>query len=185
MLELRILNGAQALPLFDLPSLLGRKRAAKEVGDQIESLIAFMDTLGGDPDLEDGGDDEPCGDANDLSYPEWHTRSRKTTSAGYEMSETAYTTEDDEDSDPAEDDDADTCGAGEDHIAGQEDLLLSIGRYWDTQTIADIDREPSSWPENIRQPSDMGSHGFEDDEARLCGNFAMDVEAGTFAANDR
>jgi hypothetical protein len=164
MLELRILNGAQALPLFDLPALMGRKLAAKEVGDQIESLIAFMDSLGGDPDLEDGGDDEPCGDANDLSYPEWHTRSRKTTSAGYEMSETAYTTEDDEDSDPAEDDDDDSCEAGDDEprsgYSPRYRHYVLCGRAYHPRIGDDDDAEP------------------------LQCNLAIDVEAGTYAAND-
>lgn len=66
MLELRILNGAQAMPLFDLPALLGRKGAAKELGDQIETLIAFMDQLGGDCDLEE--DDDPGGNITDESH---------------------------------------------------------------------------------------------------------------------
>lgn len=57
MLDLRIIAGGQALPLFDLPALLGRRKAAKEVGDQIEALIAFMDALAGDPDLEDDTED--------------------------------------------------------------------------------------------------------------------------------
>ncbi|MDR6850370.1 hypothetical protein [Sphingomonas sp. BE137] len=52
MLELRIPGGA-AVPLFDLPAMLGRQGAAREIGDTIESLIAFMDDLGGDTDLED------------------------------------------------------------------------------------------------------------------------------------
>jgi hypothetical protein len=158
---LRILNGAQALPLFDLPSLLGRKRAAKEVGDQIESLIAFMDSLGGDPDLEDGGDDEPCGDANDLSYPEWHTRSRKTTSAGYEMSETAYTTEDDEDSDPAEDDGEDCCRAGDDNpVAGVSpgyDLSVRYGPLYGPEMGCEDDAEPARAPAFANDDSEMTS----------------------------
>lgn len=66
MLELRILNGAQALLLFDLPVLLGRKGAAKELGDQIETLIAFMDQLGGDCDLEE--DDHPGGNITDENH---------------------------------------------------------------------------------------------------------------------
>lgn len=57
MLDLRIIADGNALPLFDLPALLGRKKAAKEVGDQIEALIAFMDALAGDPDLEDDTED--------------------------------------------------------------------------------------------------------------------------------
>lgn len=57
MLELRIVSGGTSLPLFDLPAMLGRKSAAREIGDTIESLIAFMDDLGGDPDREANGDE--------------------------------------------------------------------------------------------------------------------------------
>lgn len=56
MLDLRIIADGQPLPLFDLPAVLGRAQAAKEVGDQIEALMAFLDDLGGDPDLEEGSD---------------------------------------------------------------------------------------------------------------------------------
>lgn len=71
MLELRIINGAQAMPVFDLPALLGRRGAVKELGDQIDALMAFYDDLAGDPDLEDGGDTEPDGtDFGDQSWPE-------------------------------------------------------------------------------------------------------------------
>ncbi|WP_375421662.1 hypothetical protein [uncultured Sphingomonas sp.] len=48
--------------MFDLPAALGRKGAVKEIGDQIEALVAFMDDVGGDPDLdEDSEDAEHCG----------------------------------------------------------------------------------------------------------------------------
>lgn len=56
MLELRVISGTQAVPLSYLPSLMGRRSARTEIGDQIESLIAFMDVLDGDPDLEDATD---------------------------------------------------------------------------------------------------------------------------------
>lgn len=62
MLELRIITGKTAVPLFDLPALMGRSGARQEIGDQIESLIAFMDDLDGDSDFEDAldtEDDEP------------------------------------------------------------------------------------------------------------------------------
>lgn len=58
MLELRIVSGGTPRPLFDLPALLGRRNAAREIGDAIESLIAFMDELSGDPDMEE---DDPAG----------------------------------------------------------------------------------------------------------------------------
>jgi hypothetical protein len=162
MLELRILNGAQALPLFDLPALLGRKRAAKEVGDQIETLIAFMDQLGGDPDLEDGNDRE-ADDERDLSYPEWHTRSRKATRTGYEMSDTTGT-DDDEDSDPKEEDDDDSCQAGDDEprsgYSPPYRHIVLCGRAYHPRIGDDDDAEP------------------------LQCNLATDAEAGMYAAND-
>lgn len=53
MLELRIKQGRRHVPIFDLPAYLGRAGAAQELGDTIEALIAFLDDLGGDPDLEE------------------------------------------------------------------------------------------------------------------------------------
>lgn len=38
---------------------LERARLLRRLGDLVERLIAVMDEIGGDPDLEDGGDDEP------------------------------------------------------------------------------------------------------------------------------
>lgn len=106
MLELRIMQGRRAVPLFDLPTRLGRVKAAQEIGDAIEGLIAYLDDLGGDPDLEDSEtgssmvderghfigadhpvygyaaseqdeDREPDDDAQgDVSWQEWHQRSR-------------------------------------------------------------------------------------------------------------
>ena len=108
MLELSILNAGQAMPLYDLPALLGRRGAVRELGDTIEGLISFLDDLGGDPDLEDGGDDEYSGDElGDISWTEWQTRGRhkvcvrgseaRSRSSGREMP-----LEDDEDDDPVE-----------------------------------------------------------------------------------
>ena len=102
MLELRIMNAGTAMPLFDLPAALGRQRAAREIGDTIEGLIAFMDDLGGDPDLEDSETGSSMVDAagrylgsavskeqdedRELSWPEWQSRGRhKTTANGREM----------------------------------------------------------------------------------------------------
>jgi hypothetical protein len=56
MLDLRIITGATTIPIYDLPAALGRHAAAKEVADQIEALMAFLDDLDGDPDLEEGND---------------------------------------------------------------------------------------------------------------------------------
>ena len=69
MLELRIINAGTAMPLFDLPAALGRRRAAREIGDTIEGLIAFMDDLGGDTDLEVNGDElDGNGSEDDFMY---------------------------------------------------------------------------------------------------------------------
>lgn len=57
MLELRIINAGTAMPLFDLPAALGTRRAAKGIADTIEGLIAFLDDLCGDTDLEANGDE--------------------------------------------------------------------------------------------------------------------------------
>ena len=57
MLELRIINAGTAMPLFYLPAALGRRQAAKGIADTIEGLIAFLDDLGGDTDLEANGDE--------------------------------------------------------------------------------------------------------------------------------
>lgn len=112
MLELRIVSGNATLPLFDLPAALGRSKAAKEIADTIEGLIAFVDELGGEPDLEAGGDDEEDGTHADLSWPEWHTRGRRKLTAveaetvSHGPAGTIH--EDDEDDDPSEEADDDS-----------------------------------------------------------------------------
>lgn len=58
MLELRVKTGRRFTPIFDIPTVLGRSGARREIGDTIESLIAFMDDLDGDPDIEDATDVE-------------------------------------------------------------------------------------------------------------------------------
>ncbi|MFL0418425.1 hypothetical protein ACH0CP_12685 [Sphingomonas sp. 179-I 2A4 NHS] len=100
MLDLRIIAGTTALPIYDLPAALGREQAAKEIGDQIDALMAFYDDLAGDPDLEDGGDLEPDGsELGDQSWPEG-------TVGGFRISmQYGQFYEDAEDSDPREEDD--------------------------------------------------------------------------------
>lgn len=53
MHELSVKTGRRHVPLYDLPVRLGRAGAAREIGDMIDALIAFMDDLDGDPDLEE------------------------------------------------------------------------------------------------------------------------------------
>lgn len=60
MLELRIIAAGRPTPLFNLPAIVGRREAYREIGNQVDALIAFLDDLGGDPDLE------PCGAGEDL-----------------------------------------------------------------------------------------------------------------------
>jgi hypothetical protein len=153
MLELRILNGAQALPLFDLPALMGRKRAAKEVGDQIEALIAFMDNLGGDPDVEeddDAGTDLDRGEGG--SWIEQHRASMVNSDC-----------EDGEDSDPNEDDGEDCCRAGDDNpVSGYApgyDLSALCGKLYGPPAGCEDDGEPSRPPAFANDESDMTS-GF-------------------------
>ncbi len=84
MLELRIKHGRKHVPLIDLPAYLGHATAAREIGDTVEGLIAFLDELGGDPDLEDGGDTEPSGDEyGDPAYCEWDTLPASRRKAGH------------------------------------------------------------------------------------------------------
>lgn len=119
MLELRIIAGATAMPIFDLPAALGRRGAAREIGDQIDVLIAFMDELAGDCDLEDGGDTEPDGtDCGDQSWPEGIRQDRWPMS----MLNGQYR-EDAEDDDPAEEDDH---SGG----TGAEDEACQIGWHY-------------------------------------------------------
>lgn len=113
MLQLKIKAGRRHIPIFDLPAALGRAEAYREIGDQIDALIAFMDDLQGDVDLEDGNDDEPDGDAmGDQSWPE-DPRARSAM-----FGSTISYQEGDEDDDPLEDDDSDRDASGDDWIAG-------------------------------------------------------------------
>lgn len=131
MLELRFMHTGKPVALLDLPARVGRAKAAREVGDTIEGLIAFLDELGGDPDLEADADLEPSGDEQDTSWPEWHTRGRDKL---YDQAEAPRTGpawraihEDDEDDDPREDDDEDMCLAGDDRVAGGLVVLGALG----------------------------------------------------------
>jgi len=65
MLELRIQHGRRRLPIFELPATLGEREAARLIGNAIEALIAFVDDLAGDCDLEFNGDETDGGGAED------------------------------------------------------------------------------------------------------------------------
>lgn len=128
MLELKIKAGRRSIPIFDLPTAIGRKAAYAEIGDQIDALIAFVDDLQGDVDLEDGGDDEPDTDAmGDQAWPEWHTLPAPQRRAGRTMGKAlpeCWSTpqEDDEEFDPAEEDDP-SGQCDEDGINTDSDLI--------------------------------------------------------------
>jgi len=77
----------------------------RALAQTIDSLIAVYDAVSGDPDLEDGGDDEPTGDEADTSYPEWHTRGSHKLAGGDAEMRGSMVHEDAEDCDPAEQDD--------------------------------------------------------------------------------
>lgn len=113
MLELRIKQGRRHVPIFDLPARVGRAEAAKELGDTIDGLIAFLDDLSGDPDIENATDVEDdfalsvtarhfasgpgcaIGDGGDQAWLEWNGPARRS-----EYQRTAGH-EDDEEDDPS------------------------------------------------------------------------------------
>lgn len=63
MLDLRIVAQGRAFTLDQALAHLGEQRALREIGDLIESMIAKLDSLAGDPDLEDA---DPSGDPLDI-----------------------------------------------------------------------------------------------------------------------
>lgn len=169
MLELRIVTAGSHVPLFDLPAALGRSRAAREIGDAIEGLIAFMDELQGDVDIEDGHDRE--GDTSDLepdddwqgdqSWSEWQTRGRHKLNPGGGEPVTGrngwMVREDDEDDDHdtgVEDDpvgidgEEDCCVAGDDTVRSGPAVNFDPNRkvfYIGSDDDAERPAQPPSW----------------------------------------
>ena len=78
----------------------------EQLASFIEVAISLLDIADPDPDLEDNGDDELTGDEADAGWTEHHTRGRHKLASG--MSEPFADREDDEDDDP------DSCLAGDD-----------------------------------------------------------------------
>ena len=68
------------------------------IASAVEVLMAVLDTIDSDPDLEETGDDELTGDEADTGWTEYHTRGRHKLALG--MSEPFADHEDDEDDDP-------------------------------------------------------------------------------------
>lgn len=62
MLDLRIIAQGRALTLQQAVAQLGARGATREIGGLIENMIAALDDLQGDVDLED---DDPAGDPLD------------------------------------------------------------------------------------------------------------------------
>lgn len=54
----------------------------RSLGATIDTLIAVYDAVSGDPDLEDGSDDELTGDEHDAAWTEYHTRGRNKLASG-------------------------------------------------------------------------------------------------------
>lgn len=183
MLDLQIIAKGAPVPVFDLPAMLGRADAAREIGDAIEGLIAFMDDLTGDPDLEaDLSDYEPEDDAaGDPSWPEWHTRGgHKLQRTQGDHHEPIYglsgwkAGEDDEDDDPAEEDGEDRCEAGDDMIVSG--AASRKGFHVDGGPGDEVDAEETWIEPDERQASVMVTGGFddqEDDERRFRNRFVL------------
>ncbi len=73
--------------------------SAREIAEAVEVLVDLLDLLGGDPDLEDNGDDELTGDERDCAWLEWHgMRPNLRDGRNFTISQN----EDDENDDPAE-----------------------------------------------------------------------------------
>lgn len=130
MLELRIINAGQARPLFDLPVLLGRTAAARELGDAIEGLINFLDDLGGDPDVELNGDETDHINSED----DFVRHDTMDVAAGCPIA------------DPAEDDDSDRCPAGDDIVAAGP-AFCTHSSYSPGPAGSEDDEEPAAYTE--------------------------------------
>jgi hypothetical protein len=72
MLDLRIIADGQPLSPLELVMKIGRPAAALEIGEQIEALIATLDQIDTDPDVELNGDElDGSGAAEDEFWPHW------------------------------------------------------------------------------------------------------------------
>lgn len=69
MLQMKIKTGRRSVVPGDLPSILGARRAYRELGDMVEALIAQMDMLAGDCDLEDDGPEFNVEDEGEDQFP--------------------------------------------------------------------------------------------------------------------
>ena len=122
-----------------------------EIGVAIDTLIARLDAAAGDPDMEDGGDDEPSGDERDASFPEWTTRRRGRIEGARDACPYAMQHEDAEDCDPGEDD-----GDAEDANGAEDDFMHHAFTGDQGAGCPVADGSDAAWPERMRQPDYMG-----------------------------
>ena len=95
----------------------------RALGATIDTLIAVFDAVAGDPELEDGGDDELTGDESDAAWTEYHTRGRNKLASG--------TQEPFDDHEEAEDD-----GDSQDGNASEDDFMFHGGTGPRASTVA-------------------------------------------------
>lgn len=102
-------ESANANPRAAIMARLFNRHSEREISDAIEVMVDVLDLLHGNPDLEEGGDDEPReaeGDSRDAAWVEWNAM-RGSQKRGPNI---LAGQEDDEDDDPAEqDDDSGQC----------------------------------------------------------------------------
>lgn len=124
MLNLRIQTGPRRyVAPADLVSVLGAERAVLELGDMVEALIAQIDTLAGDVDMEETDAEDSfappafalhfaegpgcaVSDVGDVTWTEWHNRTgRRGKACFYEpigyLPSGCVAGDDDEEDDPA------------------------------------------------------------------------------------
>lgn len=122
-------DGSQRLAAFlSSATMLG----AEEIGLAVDALIAKLDALAGDPDVE------PNGDELDQSYPEVPAARFLVVNGRSTGLEDAEEDDEAEDDDPEEDDDEDTCQAGDDGCAP---FMTYFGPRWGSHED-EVDREP-------------------------------------------
>ena len=127
--------------------------ARDEVETAVDWLIERLDREGGDPDLEDSDEDEDVGEVADQSWPEGDAARRK-------MEGVAYYED-------GEDDDPDTCQAGDDGCAPLMTFygLRAGSEHEDSDREPDNDAHDASWEEHHEmQPDVLQCRGQEDSE---------------------
>ncbi|WP_156360090.1 hypothetical protein [Sphingomonas sp. Leaf10] len=120
------MDKGRPIPLADLPAIVGRMVAYGEIGAQVDALIAMLDDMAGDPDLEDNGDHEGSnGDDQDVSWVEWQGRATPPMRPEWRHNEDDE--EDDDDACLAGDDDPTRVGDPHDEDSDRENLTWECG----------------------------------------------------------